>query len=246
METIRYSQTKLVLSGLFCLILLPLLGTMCLAGHALAKLVGVILIVGGPVTALQRLIQLFSNGEAVRYDQRNVTIHTGWRSRTLAWSEVRSIDELTNTRRMYGVIPVSRSHFLRFNLTSGKSIQLPINQLEGSREAVLAQAVRMDEVRLGPVNLVETICRRMGSPLPEPAAPRTPAVAITRNDAPGTVVPIAAAPASEPEPAASDFDADAIIARYMAQRDTAPPSQPERPALNPQAARVAGFGRKGL
>ncbi|MBS0256006.1 MAG: hypothetical protein JSS36_12580 [Proteobacteria bacterium] len=241
MEPIRYSQTKLVLGGLFCLILMPSLGALCLAGHGLAQLIGIFLIVAGPITALQRLVQLLSNGEAVRYDQRGVTIHTGWRTRSLAWSEVRAIDELTNTRRLYGIIPVSRSHFLRFHLTSGKTIQLPINQLEGTREAVLRQAVRMDEVRLGPANLVDTICQRMGA---VPA--REPAVAIARTEPERAPVPIQPAPAEvAPEPASGDFDPDAIIARYMVQRAAAPEQAP-RPAMAPQAARVAGFGRKGL
>ena len=216
MTTLHYSRGKLIFSGAFLLIGAPVLGLFSLFMGPIGMLVGVVLILGGPLMSIGRLARVFSDLRAVEYDDRQITLHPLGGSRKLNWREVTAIEVHTLTQYIYGFIPVSRQHSIRISHTGGvlgtAKISIPFNVLADDKATVVARLADMERMRSG-----------LGQPLPRTARP-----------------------AIDDEAPASDFDADAVMARYLARREAeaqaiARAEEAARPQMPP---RVAGFGRK--
>ncbi|WP_054123483.1 hypothetical protein [Novosphingobium sp. AAP93] len=222
MTTLRYSRAKLIFSGAFLLILAPVLGLFSLFAGPLGMIIGLILIVGGPLMSIGRLGRVFSDLKAIEYDARQIHLHPLGTSRRLNWREVTGIEVHTLTQYIYGFIPVSRQHSIRITHTGGvlgkAKITIPFNLLAIDKAAVIARLADMEKMRGGDGFVG--------------GAARISRAAITEA---------MNAPREDHEPA-SNFDADAVMARYLAQREAkAQEAEAAAPQMPP---RVAGFGRK--
>lgn len=235
MITLYYSRQKLVLSGAFLLLGAPVVGMVCLLGDPLDVLFGLALIVGGPLLSAGRLGRLFGDLKAIEYDDWNISLYPLGTARKLRWRDVAAIEVGTKLRTFYGFFPIGREHTIKFSFRGGASgtgkANIPFSLLALDKTAVIARLTDMEK-------------RRGGDGFVTGAA-RVSKKALTQA---------LAAPADDLPPA-SDFDADAIMARYLAQREVGalvedeapspikvpPPLPPLPPRMPP---RVAGFGRK--
>lgn len=232
MITLYYSRTKLVLSGAFLLLGAPVVGMVCLLGDPLDMVFGIGLIVGGPLLSAGRLGRVFGDLKAIEYDDGTVNLYPLGAARKLRWREVTAIEVRTKIRTFYGFFPIGREHAIRFThgggaLGRGKTT-IPFNLLAAEKTAVIHRLTDMEK-RRGGDGFVSGAARvskpALSNALAEPYEDHSPA---------------------------SDFDADAIMARYLAQRAAQPPAEDEDEAalaLPPQIPprmppRVAGFGRK--
>jgi hypothetical protein len=222
MTTLHYSRAKLIISGAFMLLVAPVLGVLCLLGGPLGVILGVILIVGGPLMSIGRLRRVLGDLKAIEYDERQIHLHPLGTSRRLNWREVTAIEVYTLTQYIWGFIPVSRQHSIRISHSGGvlgtAKISIPFNLLAMDKGTVIARLADMEKMRGGD--------GFVGGAARVSKAALTRAMAEPREDA---------APAS-------DFDADAIMARYLAQREAQ--AQVEAEAKPQMPPRVAGFGRK--
>ncbi len=230
MTTLYYSRGKLIFSGAFLLILAPLLGLVCLFLGPVGILIGLVLVLGGPLMSIGRLGRVFSDLKAIEYDDRTLTLRPLGRSRELSWSEVASIEVHTLTQYIYGFIPVSRQHSIRISHSGGMmgtaKVTIPFNLLAADKATVIARLADMERMRGGDGYVTGG------------AVASRKAMASALSGGGERKAPVRK-PASEP---ASDFDADAVMARYLAKREAEAPTQE---AATPQMPpRVAGFGRK--
>ena len=230
MTTLYYSRAKLIFSGIVLLVFLPLLGVLSLFFGPLGMLVGVVMILGGPLTSIGRLGRVFSDLKAIEYDDRQLRLHPLGASRKLNWREVTGIEVHTLTQYIYGFIPVSRQHTIKISHSGGAfgtaKVSIPFNLLDMDKATVIARLADMERMRGGDgyVTGGGAVSRKaMASALTASSEPNAPA------------------PESASEPA-SDFDPDAIMARYLAQREAEAQTQAAAPPQMPP--RVAGFGRK--
>ncbi len=224
MTTLFYSRGKLIFSGAFLLLVAPVLGVFCVFGGPLGMIVGAILILGGPLASIGRLRRVFSDLRAIEYDDRQITLYPLGRSRKLNWREVSAIEVHTLTQYIYGFIPVSRQHSIRISHTGGvlgtAKISIPFNLLAMDKATVIARLADMEKMRGGD--------GFVGGAARVSKAALTHAMNAPRED-------------HAPE---SDFDADAVMARYLAQREANAQAEAEAPATPQMPPRVAGFGRK--
>ncbi len=231
MTTLYYSRAKLVFSGAFLLIVAPLLGMLCMLGDPLDMIFGVGLILGGPLLSAGRVARLFGDLKAIEYDDRQVHLYPLGMPQQLAWREVTAIEVNTRTQYIYGIIPIRRQHAIRFSHAGGTfgraRISIPFNLLAADKSEVIARLTAMEKLRGGDgfiTGAARVSKKALSNAL---AAPRT-------DQAP-----------------AGDFDADAVMARYLAQRavglqEAEPPAPAKMPPPLPprMPPRVAGFGRK--
>lgn len=226
MTTLYYSRAKLIFSGAFLLILAPLLGLICLFLGPVGILIGLVLVLGGPLMSIGRLGRVFSDLKAIEYDDRKLTLHPLGRSRELGWGEVASIEVHTLTQYIYGFIPVSRQHSIRISHSGGMlgtaKVTIPFNLLAMDKATVIARLADMERMRGGDGYVTGGAVASRKAMSAALSAPRE-----------GKAQP------SEP---VSDFDADAIMARYLARREAE--AQAEAAAAPQMPPRVAGFGRK--
>ncbi len=220
MTTLCYSRQKLVLSGAFLLLGAPLVGMVCLLGDPLDMVFGLALIVGGPLLSAGRLGRLFGDLKAIEYDEDGIHLRPLGAARRLCWREVSAISVGTKVRYFYGLFPIGREHTIRFSYSGGalgtaKAI-IPFGLLAEDKATVVASLTQMEKLRGGDGFVG--------------GAARVSKKALTQA---------LAAPGSHEAPE-SDFDADAVMARYLATREAEAP-EPEVPAPPP---RVSGFGRK--
>ena len=227
MHTIDYDRFGLVTSSLFTLIFCPILGLFLCGFGGVGIIVGVLLLIGGPLVALGMIRKLVGDATAIRYDERTVTVFTTWKSHSLSWADVRSVDILVMTQHLYGVIPIKRTYFLDFKVKGGllgtKKLRLPLKLLGLKKEAGAALVAELERARLG--------------------APHLPSMSAYGSDGHFQTGPKGRDPL-EGAPREDGFDPDAVMARYMARRAQAA----AQPSSEPQVAptRVAGFGRKGV
>ncbi|MBX9665043.1 hypothetical protein [Novosphingobium sp.] len=230
MTTLYYSRAKLITSGAFLLILAPVLGLFSLFAGPIGMIVGVILIVGGPLASIGRLGRVFSDLKAIEYDERQIHLHPLGASRRLNWREVTGIEVHTLTQYIYGFIPVNRQHSIRITHSGGvlgkAKITIPFNLLAMDKATVIARLADMEKLRGGD--------GFVGGAARVSKAALTQAMNAPRE-----------APREVEEPV-SDFDADAVMARYMARREAeaAAVTRAEEAARPQMPPRVAGFGRK--
>jgi hypothetical protein len=230
MTTLHYSRGKLIFSGAFLLIGAPVLGLFCLFMGPLGLLIGAVLILGGPLMSIGRLGRVFSDLKAIEYDDRQITLYPLGRSRKLNWREVTAIEVHTLTQYIYGFIPVSRQHSIRISHSGGvlgtAKISIPFNLLAMDKAAVIARLADMER-------------KRGGDGFVGGAARVSKAALTQAMNAPRE------APRDVEEPL-SDFDADAVMARYLARREAeaAAVARAEEAARPQMPPRVAGFGRK--
>jgi len=230
MTTLYYSRAKLITSGAFLLILAPVLGLFSLFAGPIGMIVGVILIVGGPLASIGRLGRVFSDLKAIEYDERQIHLHPLGASRRLNWREVTGIEVHTLTQYIYGFIPVNRQHSIRITHSGGvlgkAKITIPFNLLAMDKTAVIARLADMEKLRGGD--------GFVGGAARVSKAALTQAMNAPRE-----------APREVEEPV-SDFDADAVMARYLARREAeaAAVARAEEAARPQMPPRVAGFGRK--
>jgi hypothetical protein len=227
MHTIDYDRFRLVTASLFSLIFCPILGLfLCVIG-GFGAVVGILLLIGGPLLALGMIRKLLGDATAISYNQRTVTVFTTWKSHTLSWADVKSVGIMVITQRIYGIIPIKRTYFLDFKVKGGllgtKKLRLSFKLLGLKKEAGAALVAQLERARLGAPHLPPTSAYGSdGQFQPRPAG-RDPLEGAPRDDV---------------------FDPDAVMARYMARRAQAA----AQPLSEPQVAptRVAGFGRKGV
>ena len=207
MRTIRFGTGKLAV-GAALGIILPVAGLPMMFGGAIWAIIGLVLIVGGPLAATSSIKRLLGDGVALEYDASGVRIATTWSSERFKWSQVRSVGSSQLVTRMYGFIPVNRQHFIDFKVEGGtfgtRTIRLAL--------AALAVNKRDFDSLIGDLQLAHA-----GH---APAVPITaaPADTVRRRD------PLEGAPRDD------SFDADAALARYLANRPTEPPAASVAPA----------------
>lgn len=175
--------------------------------------------------ALKGALNAFNHEPVLRFDRDRLWVRTTFGGvKELAWSEVQRISLEVLTIRYYGIIPMGRSEILciacdggtfgtRRLRISASTIQLPAG---GAAELthILQQA------QLGAVGVVGVAMAGAGQ----------------RGWGVGR--------ADEPETAQGEgFDADAAIARYLAQKEQAGPAGPA-PAARPNLPQAPVFGRR--
>jgi hypothetical protein len=227
MQTIVYDRFRLVTGSLFTLIFCPIFGLVLCAFGGFGVVVGILLLIGGPLVALGMIRKLLGDATAIRYDQRTVTVFTIWKSHSLSWADVKSVDILVLTTHMYGFIPIKRTYFLDFKVKGGllgtKKLRLPLKLLGLDKEAGAALVAELDRARLGAPHLPLTSAYGSDAHFQTRPKGRDPLEGAPRDDA---------------------FDPDAVMARYMARRAQAAVQPESEPQVAP--TRAAGFGRKGL
>ena len=228
MKTVYYSAGRLMVLGAGCA------GFAVLCFWALGHVHGfkfLICLIGLPFFALGAPLAFFKamgDRVAVRYDASSVYMATLWRGRAVLWSEVDAIGiEQLNTYALYGLVKTGSTKYLTLRRKGGlpgskklrvtaKLLDLPVGGLE-------ALVVDLERARNGVVTPVAgPIAYGVNSP--------------NRNRDPLEGVP---APTDAP------FDPDAIMARYMANRDTAVGEAPRASAQPQPQSRpaVRQFGR---
>lgn len=235
MITLYYSRQKLIFSGAFLLLGAPVVGMVCLLGDPLDILFGLALIVGGPLLSVGRLSRLFGDLKAIEYDDWNINLYPLGTARKLRWREVTAIEVGTKLRTFYGFFPIGREHTIKFSVQGGPlgtaKISIPFSLLAIDKAAVIIRLTDMEK-------------RRGGDGFVTGAA-RVSKKALKKG---------LASPLDDLAPV-GDFDPDAIMARYLGQREIGtlvedeasapiklpPPLPPVPPRMPP---RVAGFGRK--
>lgn len=212
MTTLYYSRAKLVTSGALLLFVVPVIGLGCFFFGPFGMVLGAILLVGGPLMSIGRLARVFGDLRALEYDTRQITLYPMGAPRRLEWRQVASIEVETLTQYIYGFIPVNRQHSIK------------ISHAAGGR--------RLSSITI-PFNLIDADKAAILARMAQMETLRSGA-----GEAPaGRAAPQRIADAEEP---VSDFDADAVMARYLKQRE-AQAEEAARPQMPP---RVAGFGRK--
>jgi len=226
MTTLHYSRGKLIFSGAFLLILAPLLGLVCLFLGPVGILIGLVLVFGGPLMSIGRLGRVFSDLKAIEYNDRTLTLHPLGRSRELSWSEVASIEVHTLTQYIYGFIPVSRQHSIRISHSGGMlgtaKVTIPFNLLAMDKNTVIARLADMERMRGGDGYVTGG--------------------AVASRKAMSAALSGTGERKAQTSETASDFDADAVMARYLAKREAE--AQAQEAATPQMPPRVAGFGRK--
>lgn len=216
MTTIYYSRTMLIFSGAFLLIITPILGVICMMGGPILMILGLIMLIGGPLLSIWRIIRAFGDLKAIEYDDRQITLHPLGASRKLNWREVTAIEVQTLTQRIYGFIPVSRQHSIRISHSGGV--------LGTARILIPFNVLAIDKTAVI-ARLADMERMRSGQGQALPRAAYQP-------------------PSDQAEP--SDFDADAVMARYLARREAEAEAiaRAQVAAAPRMPPRVAGFGRK--
>ena len=228
MQTIHYNRSKLTVSTLFCLIVCPVLGIVLYNAGGFRSLVGLLILIAGPIAGLGTMRMLLGDAVAIRYDQRSAMIFTMWKAHSLSWAEVVNVQIMTHTVRMYGLIPVKRSHFIDFRVHGGllgtRKVRLPFRLLGLNKAAGAALVAELNLVRMA---------------------------ADDGETAHGTQAYLKRTNRFQDAPQADVFDPDAVIARHIANRShleqlSSPmPSNANNPSSN-LPSRARGFGRKGL
>lgn len=225
MQTFRYNKISLLYRCAINLLILPVLGAFMLrSSQGPGLIIGALLLLGGPVIALKTLQTLTGDGVALQFDERSLLVCPVGSRRKLSWRNVTDIKLMVRTQRLYGLIPINRTHFIDFEIGGGvlgsKTLRLPLaslglNKDDGMRLVVKLEALRKG-VRLAPV----TPARR----LDEMNQPRVPGPATSA-------------------PHAGGFDPDAAMARYLAKQG-AQQQGSEAPSVAAAAAARPTFGRK--
>lgn len=228
MTTLYYSRQKLVLSGAFLLLGAPVVGMVCLLGDPIDIIFGLALIVGGPLLSAGRLGRLFGDLKAIEYDDGGIRLHPLGAAQRLRWRDLTAIEVGTKLRYFYGLFPIGREHTIRFSYRGGPlgtaKVSIPFALLAADKAAVIARLTDMEKRRGGDGFIA--------------GAARVSKQALTQT---------LAGPHSHEAPD-SDFDADAAMAHYLANRVAQPQGETPGaalPYLPPRMPpRVAGFGRK--
>lgn len=213
MRMIRYSMTKLAL-GMVAGVLMAWAGVAIGANaHGKLAFASWILILVGPILSIGTLRLMLGDGVALRFDANSVQISTMWQTRLFAWSEIESVGaQVVNSYALYGAVKTGSTESLTIKAKGG---------LFGSKSYALSK---------GFLDLSDVEYRTLIDQLEEArldAAHGRAAPASVSVQAPATVPPA--------------FDADAVFARHMANRNS---DNTIRPTLNGRP--LAGFGRKGL
>ncbi|UNK78019.1 hypothetical protein MNQ96_10495 [Sphingopyxis granuli] len=219
MRTIRFGTGKLVI-GTLAGIVLPAMGLPMLFGGGLLAVLGVVLIVAGPLASASSIKRLLGDGVALEYDAAGVRVATSWSSERFRWSQVRSIGRSQLVTRMYGFIPVNRQNFIDFKVEGG---------VFGTRTIRLAASV------------LDVKKRDLDSLVGDLQAAHAGQVPATAMESAASARPDRGRDPLEGAPRGDTFDADAALARYLAHR---PAPQPAAPAATPGLRPRPTFGRK--
>jgi hypothetical protein len=220
MKEVHYSRARLLQAGIGC----PILAVLGLwAGGRADGFAALVLFVSAIalfVVAPVALIKANGDRVALRYDNRNLEIATLWSRRSVTWSEVVEVGtETLSFSTFFGFIKTNSANYLVVKLAGG---------LIGSKKVRLVTGL-LDLTGTSLQDLVAelSLARAGNNPL-QATAPST-----WTHNAPQSSDPLEGGPRS------TEFDPDAAIARYLANREPSAqlvPSAPARPA----------FGRKGL
>ena len=225
MRHYRYRPGKNLLMGLF----MGVMAVVCLLawsakGGFLAG--GGVLLFG--VCAVFGLKLALSSEPALSFDARGVTMRSTLKKAELAWSDVLDVSVKVITLRYWGIIPISKQSILTIHYQGG---------VFGSRKIHLS------------LGTIELPAGGVGGLLDELNAARVAAVGVAGvvmagadEQGRGAARARQAAVAAEAATPASDFDPDAAIARYLAQKAAAP-QEPGPAALQAGPPR-ATFGRR--
>lgn len=175
--------------------------------------------------ALKGALNAFNHEPVLRFDRDRLWVRTTFGGvKELAWSEVQRISLEVLTIRYYGIIPMGRTEILciacdggafgtRRLRISASTIQLPVGGA-GELTRILQQA-QLEAVGAAGVAMAGAGRRGWG---------------VGRADEPETAQ-------------AEGFDADAAIARYLAQKEQAGRAGPA-PAARPNLPQAPVFGRR--
>lgn len=217
MQTIKFGTGKLAL-GALAGIMLPIIGMPMLFGGVALKLAGLVFVIGGPLVSAASIKRLLGDGVALQYDALRVRVATSWSSESFRWTEVKGISRSQLVTRMWGVIPVSRKNFIDFKVQGGafgtRTIRLAVSALDLKKRDVDSLVGQLQLMQAAQAGSTETLASLQASVTPPDRDP------------------IEGAPRDE------GFDADAALARYLANRPA-----PE-PAASPATPRRPSFGRK--
>jgi hypothetical protein len=220
-NTVHYSKSKLMLIGIGC----PILALFALSAIGGTKgfvvfLLGIsalFLFLVGPFA----LLKSAGDRVALRSDTNGLHVATLWTQRTVPWSEIAEIGiERLSFYTFFGLIKTSSTDYLVVKraggLFGGKKVRVVSGLLELGQGGLPALVEELNASRRsGATGAASDAISGYG----EIARPRDPL---------------------EGAPRSSEFDPDAAIARYLANRSQPAPAPAPVPAARP------AFGRKGL
>lgn len=217
MRTIRFGTGKLALGALMG-IMLPIIGMPMLFGGVMLKVVGLIFVVGGPLASAASIKRLLGDGVALQYDAIRVRVATSWSSETFRWTEVKGVSRSQLVTRMWGFIPISRRNFIDFKVQGGvfgtRTIRLAAAGLDLRKRDLDSLVGQLQLMHAAQAGSTETLASLQAAVTPPDRDPL------------------------EGEPRDDGFDADAALARYLANRPAPAPEASPAPPARPN------FGRK--
>lgn len=212
MRTISYKRGSMLNQSIGCMVLA--IGGAWAAFHSgfgpMLRFLGGFLAVCLPFLSVALFLKWRSDCVALRYDQQQLQISTLWRTTSVLWSDVRDISREKLTQSSgFGLFKQDIAHYLVITTATA----------DGFEHSYRVQEELLDL----PTGAVPGLMDELGG--------------LWAARLEGARRSIAGA--SVPEPGMPSFDADAAVARYMAQRNTDAPVVPQTPAR-------PAFGRKGL
>lgn len=217
MRTIKFGTGKLALGALMG-IMLPIIGMPMLFGGVALKVIGIVFVVGGPLASAASIKRLLGDGVALQYDAMRVRVATSWSSETFRWTQVKGVSRSQLVTRMWGFIPVNRQNFIDFTVEGGvlgtRTVRLAAAALDLKKRDLDSLVGQLQLMHAAQAGSTETLASFQA------------AVAPPRGD------PLEQAPRDD------GFDADAALARYLANRPAPEPAASPAPPARPN------FGRK--
>jgi len=217
MRTVKFGTGKLALGALSG-IMLPIIGMPMLFGDMVLKIIGLTFVIGGPLASAASIKRLLGDGVALQYDAMRVRVATSWSSESFRWTEVKGVSRSQLVTRMWGFIPVSRKNFIDFKVQGGvlgtRTIRLAAAALDLKKRDLDSLVGQLQLMHAAQAGSTETLASLQAAVAP---AHRDPLEDAPRDD---------------------DFDADAALARYLANRPASAPEASPAPPARPS------FGRK--
>ena len=224
MQTIHYKRGDMLVQSIGCMVLAAVGLWLGLSFHGRLMVLGWVLAACLPVLSIGLFVRALGDGVALRFDQQNLHVATLWSGTDLRWADVRKLQRQTiQQSSAFGLFKRDIAFYIVVTAVddSGFERSFRVNErlIDWPRDAMDSLLNDLQRVWSGQLSHATGTAGRS-------AQMGTPA---QRSDSAGS---------------SADFDADAIMARYMERRKAvAPAALAEIPAMAGAPVQRT-FGRK--
>ena len=225
MQTIHYKRGDMYAQAIGCALFSIMGGWLAFHGHGKLMILGAVLALSLPIAAIALTARAMGDCVALRFDRQGLYVASLWRSAKLSWPELRKIHRETLVQSSaFGLFKRKIAFYIVITAADEGSFErsFKINErlLDWPQDGM--EALVADMARVANTN------------------GQTAVGASERANTPSRARPSLGGTAGEP-----DFDPDAVMARYLAERDAdgerAPLVKPRIAASpRPQFGRRAG------